>query len=288
VAEVLLSVDALDVDYRRFRRTRRVVHGASFEIRRGETVGLVGESGSGKSTIGNAILGLVCPAGGVIRFDGHDITRVSAAERRRLTRRIQVVFQDPYGSLNPSRTIGATLADGLTAFGPQPRRVVEDHVRQALEDVGMPAEAAGRFPSEFSGGQRQRISIARAIITEPELVICDEAVSALDLSIQAQVLNLLADLQRARGLSYLFITHDLAVVAHIADRIAVLEQGRVVEYDDASRVMDAPQHPYTRMLLAAAPTPDPVEQSRRRDLFRLERRRYLDAADAATASSSPS
>jgi ABC-type oligopeptide transport system ATPase subunit len=276
VSDVLLSVDDLSVDYRRLRRTRRVVDDVSFEVRRGRTLGLVGESGSGKSTIGNAILGLVPAASGTIRFDGADVTRINGRRRRDLTRHIQVVFQDPYGSLNPSRSIGATLADGLSVGERIEAQEIPRRVADALEAVGMPAAAASRYPSEFSGGQRQRIAIARALISSPRLIVCDEAVSALDLSVQAQVLNLLADLQRDRGLSYLFITHDLAVVAHIADDIAVLEQGRIVEHGSTGRVIDDPVHPYTRMLLAAAPVPDPEVQRRRRQDFREQRRLYLD------------
>ncbi|XPP27071.1 MAG: ATP-binding cassette domain-containing protein [Leucobacter sp.] len=274
----LIRLESVSVVYRRGKVSSPVVRDVSLGINIGETLGLVGESGSGKSTIGNVILGLVPAAGGRILFDGEDITHVGSRRRRELTREIQVVFQDPYGSLNPTRTVGATLTESIRAQGNrESSRSIANQVAHTLEAVGMSSTAAQRYPTEFSGGQRQRIAIARALVVNPRLIVCDEAVSALDLSIQAQVLNLLKQLKEERGLSYLFISHDLAVVAHAADRIAVLERGTIAEYDTVDRVMGDPQHPYTRMLLAAAPVPNPDEQAARRRLFLRYRERYLSA-----------
>ena len=268
--EPLLQIDALSVDYARRRQaTHRAVDDVSFSIERGETLGLVGESGSGKTTIGKAILGLVPVAAGTIRFEGQDITHVRGKSRRALTQKIQVVFQDPYASLNPVRTIGATLAEPLLVHEPAlNKRDARGRILEVLALVGLPSDMADRLPSEFSGGQRQRIAIARAIIVRPALVICDEAVSSLDLSIQAQVLNLLSDLQDRSALSYLFISHDLAVVQHVASRVAVLSAGRLVELETAERIARSPRHPYTAMLHAAAPVPDPEAQRLRRAEFR--------------------
>ncbi|MEU1515628.1 oligopeptide/dipeptide ABC transporter ATP-binding protein [Streptomyces sp. NPDC005811] len=276
----LLRVRGLDVTYRRAGRRGGAVHavrGVDLEVHRGETVGLVGESGSGKSSIGSAVLGLVPVTGGRVAFDGADITHGSRADRRMLARRMQVVFQDPYGSMNPAHTIGDTLTEALRHNLGLPEDTVRERVLAALDDVGLPPGALRRYPSAFSGGQRQRIAIARALVMEPEFVVCDEAVSALDLSVQAQVLNLLARLKDTRGLSYLFISHDLAVVRHLSDRIVVLYAGRVVESGPAALVAGRPVHPYTRALLAAAPVPDPEVQRRRR----AERRRTVTAAPPA-------
>lgn len=263
----LLDVRDLSVDYPvrsgLRSRTHRVVDGVSLHLAPGETLGLVGESGSGKSTIGNAILGLVRPAAGRIVFDGRDITRLSPPGRRRLADQIQVVFQDPYSSLNPSRTIGQTLADPLRARG-SARAETTGRVAAVLRSVGLEAGAAHRYPSQFSGGQRQRIAIARAIVLRPRLVICDEPTSSLDLSVQAQVLNLMLELQRRDGLAYLFISHDIAVVHHVAHRVAVLERGLLVEEGPTGRVIDDPAHAYTRALIDATPVPDPAEQAVRR------------------------
>ncbi|HEX5113721.1 MAG TPA: oligopeptide/dipeptide ABC transporter ATP-binding protein [Pseudonocardiaceae bacterium] len=266
MSDALLETDRLTVRYRRGRRQPELtaVHEASLRIRRGETVALVGESGSGKSTIGNAVLGLVPATSGTIRFDGTDITHATARHRRALTRRVQAVFQDPYGSLNPVRTIGSTLAEPLLAHRRRTAGSVREAVEAALDRVGLPADAAGRYPAYFSGGQRQRIAIARAIIVEPELIVCDEPTSALDLSIQAQVINLLNRLQRELGVGYLFITHDLAVIRHVAHRVVVLYRGHVLETGPTAQVCDQPRHPYTQALLAAAPVPDPVARQRKR------------------------
>jgi oligopeptide/dipeptide ABC transporter ATP-binding protein len=226
---------------------------------------LVGESGSGKTTIGRAILGLAPIAAGKIDFADRDITHASYAERRALSADLQVVFQDPYSSLNPTRTVGQTLSETLRAQGERNKGRIGERVNYMLQHVGLPAEAAGRYPAHFSGGQRQRIAIARALMASPRLVICDEPTSALDLSVQAQVLNLLRALQDEFNLSYLFISHNLAVVRHLSHRIMVLYKGRVMEEGAAQTLYERPLHPYTRTLLAAAPVPDPAEQRRRRE-----------------------
>lgn len=231
------------------------VDGVSLHIAPGETLGLVGESGSGKSTLSNAVLGLVRPTAGRIRFAGQDITNARPVERRRLAQRLQVVFQDPYGSLNPSRTIGATLAEPLRVHQRLGRAGATTRVTEILAKVGLPADAADRYPRQFSGGQRQRIAIARALVLQPELIICDEPTSALDLSVQAQILNVLLTLQQDLGLAYLFVSHDIEVVRHMAHRVAVLLQGRLVEEGTVEQVTTAPRHPYTRKLLASVPVP---------------------------------
>jgi peptide/nickel transport system ATP-binding protein len=260
----VLEVDRLTVAYpRRRQASLTAVDEVSFTIGEGETIGLVGESGSGKSTIGKAILGLVEPSAGSIRFDGQDITNASRGERRQLSRHVQVVFQDPFSSLNPAKNIRRTLLEPFLAHRHDPAVAALDpdkRVREVLEHVGLPSTVCDRYPGEFSGGQRQRIAIARALMLQPKLVICDEAVSALDVSVQAHVVNLLADLQAETGVSYLFISHDLAVVRHLSHRIVVLRRGQVVEAGTAGQVYLRPQHPYTQALLAAAPLPDPAVQ----------------------------
>jgi len=262
----LLDVRGLAVEYRIGRRVPplRAVDGVDLTIGPRETVGLVGESGSGKSTVGRAILGLTPVGEGSIAFDGADITRADQRTRRKLSADLQVVFQDPYSSLNVTRTVGQTLGETLRVHEKASRAEVGAQVRAMLQKVGLPAEAASRYPAQFSGGQRQRIAIARALMVSPRLVICDEAVSALDLSVQAQVLNLLRDLQQELQMSYLFIAHDLAVVRHVSQRIVVLYRGRVMEQGDARTVCEQPAHPYTRALLMAAPVPDPDLQRSRR------------------------
>jgi oligopeptide/dipeptide ABC transporter ATP-binding protein len=234
----------------------RAVDGISFWIRRGETLGLVGESGSGKTTAGRALLRLIEPTAGSARFDGADIFAMDATELRRLRRRAQIVFQDPFGSLNPRMTVGDTLREVLRVHRLAHGEGTAARVRELLSLVGLQAEHADRYPHEFSGGQRQRIGIARALSVEPDFIVCDEPVSALDVSVQAQVLNLLQDLQERLGLAYLFIAHDLSVIEHVSDRIAVMYLGRIVELGDAAAVIGAPKHPYTRALLSAVPKPE--------------------------------
>jgi peptide/nickel transport system ATP-binding protein len=268
MTEPLLDVRALSVSYRA-RRARRpgrlAVSGVSLDVRAGETVGLVGESGSGKSSIGRAVLGLLAPAAGSIRFDGADLAGTSSRDRLARSRQLQAIFQDPFSSLNPTRTIGSSLLEPLLLPGRRgsdrpDRRAAVARVRVALDRVGLPATAFDRYPAHFSGGQRQRIAIARALVGRPKLIICDEPVSALDLSVQAQVLNLLAETQQELAVAYLFISHDLAVVRYLAHRIVVLRHGQVVESGPADRVYRQPAHDYTRTLLAAAALPDPAAQ----------------------------
>lgn len=261
----LLRAENVVVEYGTRRRPKRVLHEVSLDIGAGECVGLVGESGSGKSTLGKAVLGLVPVASGRIEFDGRDITHLPRRERRALASDIQVVFQDPYGSLNPLMTVGDILAEPLLASssGTTPA-AARRAVAEILERVGLPAASVDRFPREFSGGQRQRIAIARAVVRKPRLIICDEPVSALDLTTQATVLNLLIDLQRDTGVSYLFVSHDLGVVRRICHRVAVLYRGDLVEVGDGEQVTRDPQHPYSKRLLAASPVADPALQRERR------------------------
>ncbi|MDQ2689669.1 MAG: ATP-binding cassette domain-containing protein, partial [Chloroflexota bacterium] len=241
------------VEYRRWFGAEpfRAVDDVSLEIAPGETMGLVGESGSGKTTLSRAVLGLVPLSSGAVRFDGADITRRSARLSRSLSREIQVVFQDPYSSLNPTRTIRTSLVEPLSVHPDFRRRDAAARAAEMIERVGLPADALERYPGDFSGGQRQRIAIARALMISPRLLICDEPLSALDLSVQAQILNLLMDLQRDLGLSYLFISHDLAVVRHIAHRVTVLYGGRVMETGTSEQVCERPTHEYTQRLVAS-------------------------------------
>ena len=266
MCDALLDVRDLTVEYSRgWRRSPlRAVDSVSFSVAARETAALVGESGSGKTTIGRAILGLAPVASGSMHFAGEEITNASYRRRRELSAVLQAVFQDPYSSLNPTRTIGQTLAEVMRAHGRPSHDEVMARVELMLERVGLPVDTAGRYPARFSGGQRQRVAIARALMKQPRLVICDEPTSALDLSIQAQVLNLLRQLQQEFELSYLFVSHDLAVVRHLSHRIIVLYKGRIMEQGDADTLCAAPTHPYTRALLDAAPVPDPEEQRQRR------------------------
>jgi ABC-type glutathione transport system ATPase component len=245
----LLDVRNLTVNYH--RRGAPALREASLDIRPGETVALVGESGSGKSTLGRAVLGLTPASDGTITFAGEDITRASARRRVALSREIQAVFQDPNGSLNPARTVGQTLAEPLLVHERPGRAATQDRIAEVLAQVGLPASAARRYPRQFSGGQRQRIAIARALVMRPRLIVCDEPVSALDLSVQAQILNLFLQLQRDTGVSYLFISHDLAVVRHLAHRLVVLFRGDVVESGVTEDLYHHPGHAYTRRLLSA-------------------------------------
>lgn len=272
----LLEIEDLRVSFpgRGWRaKPVEVLHGVSLSVGAGETVGLVGESGSGKTTIGRAVLGLVKPSAGDIRFGGASIAGISGRERRGLARDIQVVFQDPYTSLNPSMTIGDILAEPLIIQGATAKDA-RSRVRTLLDQVGLPSDAVERLPREFSGGQRQRVAIARALAPEPRLIVCDEPVSALDLSTQARVLDLFVDIQRATGVAYLFVSHDLSVVRHISHRVAVLYRGDLVETGSAEHVTSTPDHPYTQKLLLAAPVADPARQRQRRE----ERRRIMEAS----------
>ncbi|THF85486.1 ABC transporter ATP-binding protein [Deinococcus sp. KSM4-11] len=264
-AAPLLDIRDLEVHYRRRRGdpVLRASDRVSLEVSSGETVGVVGESGSGKSTVAKAALGLAPVHAGQIHLAGRDITRLGPRGRRDLSRIMQVVFQDPNASLNPYLTVGRSLAEPLEVHGVRPGPELRQRVADALERVGLSPEAAGRFPAQFSGGQKQRLAIARALIVDPQLVICDEAVSALDLSIQAQILNLLVEQQRGRQLSYLFISHDIEVVRYISDRIYVMYLGQVMETGAASAVTGRPAHPYTQELLDSAPVADPRVQRRR-------------------------
>jgi oligopeptide transport system ATP-binding protein len=251
----------------------KAVDDVSFEIQEGETLGLVGESGSGKSTTGYSVLQLLKPTGGSVRFLGKELTTMSRSDLREMRREMQIVFQDPYSSLNPRMTVGNIVAEPLTVHGVGTHRSREATVRDLLETVGFNPDFTNRYPHEFSGGQRQRIGIARALALNPRLIVCDEPVSALDVSIQAQILNLLKDLQRDLGLAYLFVAHDLAVVRTMSDRIAVMNKGKLVEIGPAEQVYASPQDEYTRALLAAVPVPDPRRMRERK----RERRKLAHA-----------
>jgi oligopeptide/dipeptide ABC transporter ATP-binding protein len=279
VSEALLQVENLVKDFpvgggflRRSSAQLRAVDGVSFSLARGETVGLVGESGCGKTTTGRCILQLERPTSGRIVFEGVNLATRSEEELRTVRRRMQVIFQDPYSSLNPRMTVGQILAEPLKVHGIVPdAKARATRVRELLEQVGLAAQHARRYPHQLSGGQRQRVGIARALAMEPSLIICDEPVSALDVSIQAQIVNLLEDLQSRLGLAYLFIAHDLSVVRHISDRVVVMYLGKVVEIADRQALYEEPLHPYTRALLSAVPIPDPsLELHRERTVLRGE------------------
>jgi len=267
----LLRIENLVVEYGKAqwgKPANRVLHGVSLDIRSSETVGLVGESGSGKTTLGRSVLGLVPVTSGRITYDGADVTHARRRERRALAKEIQVVFQDPYSSLNPSLLVSDILSEPLRAAGvggPEARKAVRD----LLDRVGLPSDASERYPVEFSGGQRQRIAIARALALEPRLIICDEPVSALDLSTQARVLDLLIDIQERTGISLLVISHDLSVVRAVCHRVAVMFKGKIIEQGSTSSVIDNPTQEYTKKLLLAAPVSDPEEQRERRVARRL-------------------
>ncbi len=233
------------------------VDGVAFEIHAGETLGLVGESGSGKSTVGKTVMRLIDPTSGEIRVRGEDVTRAGTARMRTLRRQMQMVFQDPYASLNPRLSARSIVAEPLENYSEVPRGEVDDRVRALFQRVGLRPDQMVKYPHEFSGGQRQRLGVARALALNPGLIVADEPVSALDVSVQAQVLNLLMDLQDELGLAYLFISHDLAVVEHISHRVAVMYLGKIVELTDRETLFSDPRHPYTRALLSAAPVPEP-------------------------------
>lgn len=270
----LLNIENVEVTYKGKGRKKdfKALKGVSLDIRPGECVGLVGESGSGKTTLGRAVLGLAPVTSGSIQLNGHEISHASRDERRDLARDIQVVFQDPYSSLNPSMSIEQILAEPLLVRD-WTKEAASKRVRELLDSVGLPSDAADRRPREFSGGQRQRIAIARALALDPKLIVCDEPVSALDLTTQAKVLDLFLEIQERTGVAYLFISHDLAVVRHLSHRVAVMYQGEIVEWGEGEQVSSNPQHAYTKRLMMAAPVPDPIEQAKRRD----ERRKMLAA-----------
>ena len=243
----------------------RAVDGVSLTVARGETLGLVGESGSGKSTLCRTVLQLLEPTSGSVRFEGREIAGLSRRQMRPLRRQMQMIFQDPFASLNPRKRVGEIVGDPLKLQGVASGGELRNQVQELLERVGLSSEHYNRFPHEFSGGQRQRIGIARALALKPKLIVADEPVSALDVSIQAQIINLLDDLQDEFGLTYLFVAHDIGVVRHVSDRIAVMHEGKIVEEGTADQVCERPSHPYTKTLLAAVPIPDPRESRARRE-----------------------
>jgi oligopeptide/dipeptide ABC transporter ATP-binding protein len=263
----LLEVERLAMEFQSHRGAGggrvQAVRGVSFAIGRGEILGLVGETGSGKTTVGKCVVRLLDPSAGTVTFDGQDITRVSRRKLRELRARFQMVFQDPYSSLDPRMTVAQIVAEPLRAHTPDSRAKIRARAEQAIARVGLPAPVLQRLPHELSGGQRQRVGLARALVLEPHLLIADEPVSALDVSVRAGILNLLADLQRSMGFSCLFITHDLSVAEFLCDRVAVMYLGEIVEVGTRDELFSSPRHPYTQSLLAAAPVPDPVRQRQR-------------------------
>ncbi|KAB0677222.1 ABC transporter ATP-binding protein [Aureimonas leprariae] len=262
-AEPILAVEDLATHFTLPHGTVRAVDGVSFTVRRGTIVGLVGESGSGKTTVGRSILRLAPATGGVARFEGEDLLKLSERRMRPYRRRLQIIFQDPYSSLNPRMRVGAILGEALGAHGLATGAARQPRIAELLARVGLQPEHASRFPHEFSGGQRQRIGIARALAVEPDLIVADEPVSALDVSVQAQILNLMQDLRREFGLAMLFVAHDLSVVEYLCDEVVVMYLGRVMERGPSRDVYRRPRHPYTKALIATAPVPDPAARRER-------------------------
>ncbi|MDR7158210.1 ATP-binding cassette domain-containing protein [Arthrobacter sp. BE255] len=286
MTETLLDVKDVVVEYplKGFRKEPfKALKGVSLDIRPGETVGLVGESGSGKTTLGRAVLGLAPVTGGSIKYRGQEISKATRAQRKELSHEIQVVFQDPYTSLNPSMTIEQILTEPLTVRKVE-RQAANKRVAELLDQVRLPHGAAHRLPREFSGGQRQRVAIARALALDPKLIVCDEPVSALDLSTQARVMELFIEIQERTGVAYLFVSHDLAVVRHLSHRVAVMYHGEIVEWGDGEQVTGAPEHPYTQRLFMAAPIPDPDRQAKHRaDRLRLLELQHQQDVQAGVA-----
>lgn len=286
MTDTLLDVKDVVVEYplKGFRKEPfKALKGVSLDIRPGETVGLVGESGSGKTTLGRAVLGLAPVTGGSIKYRGQEISKATRAQRKELSHEIQVVFQDPYTSLNPSMTIEQILTEPLTVRKVD-RQAANKRVAELLDQVRLPHGAAHRLPREFSGGQRQRVAIARALALDPKLIVCDEPVSALDLSTQARVMELFIEIQERTGVAYLFVSHDLAVVRHLSHRVAVMYHGEIVEWGDGEQVTGAPEHPYTQRLFMAAPIPDPDRQAKHRaDRLRLLELQHQQDVQAGVA-----